>query len=247
VTSIGAPDYRSGMTMFPMANDPKHGPLPVLLILLTMVTGLVDAVSYFKLDHVFVATMTGNVVFIGFALGGASEFSVPASIAALAAFLAGAMLGGQMVRHFGGHRARQVAIVSAFKLVLEGASLAVILAMPKLDAPAARYAMIVLLGVAMGAQNASVRRLAVPGLTTTVLTMALTGLAADSLIGGGAGVRPWRMLLGVTTMLVGAAAGAALVLHGFTWIALAIVVGLQAIVGLVAWRHASSTAPWTAP
>ena len=35
----------------------------------------------------------------------------------------------------------------------------------------ARYALIVFLGVAMGVQNSSVRRLAVPDLTTTVLTM----------------------------------------------------------------------------
>ena len=231
--------------MFPLTNDPKHGPLPPLLILLTMVTGLVDAVSYFRLDHVFVATMTGNVVFVGFALGGAAEFSIFASLAALAAFLAGALMGGRLVRRFGSHRARQVAVISAVKLVLEVAALAVVLAVPDLDGPAPRYALIALLAVAMGIQNASVRSLGVPGLTTTVLTMALTGLAADWLAGGGAGVKPWRMLMGLITMLIGAAVGAILVRHGFTWIALAAVVGLQAIVGLVAWWHASSTATWT--
>jgi uncharacterized membrane protein YoaK (UPF0700 family) len=40
-----------------------HGPLPVLLVCLTVVTGLVDAFSYLSLGHVFVANMTGNVVF----------------------------------------------------------------------------------------------------------------------------------------------------------------------------------------
>jgi hypothetical protein len=48
-----------------------HGPLPALLVLLTVVTGLVDAVSYLTFGHVFVANMTGNVVFLGFALAGA--------------------------------------------------------------------------------------------------------------------------------------------------------------------------------
>ena len=48
--------------------DPRHGPLPLLLMLLTTVTGLVDAVSYLALNHVFVANMTGNVVFLGFAV-----------------------------------------------------------------------------------------------------------------------------------------------------------------------------------
>ena len=58
--------------------DPKHGPLPVLLLTLTVVTGLVDAVSILALGRVFVANMTGNVVFIGFALVGA-----PGSLSAL--------------------------------------------------------------------------------------------------------------------------------------------------------------------
>jgi hypothetical protein len=52
--------------------DPSHGPLPLLLVCLTVVTGLVDAFSYLRLGHVFVANMTGNVVFLGFGLAGAS-------------------------------------------------------------------------------------------------------------------------------------------------------------------------------
>ena len=53
-----------------IAADRPYGPLPVLLICLTVVTGLVDAFSYLSLGHVFVANMTGNVVFLGFALAG---------------------------------------------------------------------------------------------------------------------------------------------------------------------------------
>src|SRR3954447_12725879 len=76
--------------------DPRHGPLPLLLILLTIVTGLVDAVSYLALGHVFVANMTGNVVFLGFAVLDAEDFSVPASLTAIAAFLLGALAGGRL-------------------------------------------------------------------------------------------------------------------------------------------------------
>ena len=39
--------------------------LPALLLALTLVTGLVDAVSYLALGRVFTANMTGNVVFLG--------------------------------------------------------------------------------------------------------------------------------------------------------------------------------------
>ena len=84
----------------------RHGPLPSLLISMTLVTGLVDAFSYLVLGHVFVANMTGNVVFLGFALAGAPGFSITASLTAVAAFAAGALLGGRLGSRYRGHRAR---------------------------------------------------------------------------------------------------------------------------------------------
>ena len=76
-----------------------------------------------------------------------------------------------------------------------------------------RYALIVLLAVAMGIQNATARRLAVPDLTTTVLTQTLTGIAADSRLGGRSGAKTVRRVLAVAAMLVGAIAGALLLLE----------------------------------
>jgi hypothetical protein len=43
---------------------------PSILLGMTAVTGMVDAVSSLALGHVFTANMTGNVVFLGFAIGG---------------------------------------------------------------------------------------------------------------------------------------------------------------------------------
>jgi uncharacterized membrane protein YoaK (UPF0700 family) len=57
------------------------------LLGLTVVTGIVDAVSILSLGRVFVANMTGNVVFIGFALARAPGFSLSASLSALVGFL----------------------------------------------------------------------------------------------------------------------------------------------------------------
>src|SRR5213592_2133304 len=85
--------------------DPAHGPLPALMLVLTVLTGVVDAVSILSLGRVFVANMTGNVVFVGFALAGASGFSLSASVSALAGFLVGAALGGAAVERLGAHRA----------------------------------------------------------------------------------------------------------------------------------------------
>src|SRR5258705_2804240 len=70
--------------------------LPPLLYLFTAVTGLVDAVSYIGLGHIFTANMTGNIVLLGFALAGVPGLSVLRSLTALAAFLAGAAIGGRL-------------------------------------------------------------------------------------------------------------------------------------------------------
>src|SRR2546421_3922296 len=83
---------------------PDHGPLPRLLLGLTVVTGLVDAFGYVTLGHVFVANMTGNVVFFGFALAGVGGVSVVASLLAIVAFTAGAALGGRLAREPRPHR-----------------------------------------------------------------------------------------------------------------------------------------------
>ena len=79
------------------SSEARDGPFPPLLLSLTAVTGLVDAASYLKLGHVFVANMTGNVVFLGFAIAGAGRLSVGASLFAIAAFLAGSVAGGLLV------------------------------------------------------------------------------------------------------------------------------------------------------
>ncbi len=75
-------------------------------------------------------------------------------------------------------------------------------------------AVIALLALAMGVRNATVRRLGVPDLTTTVLTMTLTGLAADSAIAGGSGDGSPRRIAAVLAMLCGAIAGALLIETG---------------------------------
>src|SRR6201994_5124126 len=84
--------------------DGVHGPLPALMLVLTVLTGVVDAVSILSLGRVFVANMTGNVVFVGFALAGAPGFSLSSSLFALAGFLVGAFVGGQIHGRSGPNR-----------------------------------------------------------------------------------------------------------------------------------------------
>jgi uncharacterized membrane protein YoaK (UPF0700 family) len=224
--------------------DRAHGPLPALMLVLTVLTGVVDAVSILDLGRVFVANMTGNVVFVGFALAGASGFSLPASLSALAGFLVGAAVGGFVVTRLGSHRGRLLVVVAGGELVLVlAALLAAAVAGPHLDA-AARDSIAALLAMALGAQNAAVRHLKVFDLTTTVLTMTLTGVAADlrqhdrfALV---------RRLLAVSAMLGGAVAGAVLVLDVSDVAAIGLAAALLAIVVGCAGAASRSPAPWHA-
>jgi len=191
--------------------------LPRFLLVLTFVTGIVDAVSVLGLGRVFTANMTGNVVFLGFAAAGVSEFSIARSLTALAAFLAGAVLGGRL----GSRMAepgrlrwlRTAAACEAALLVVAGlASIGFNLASAPLTLHL--HALIVLTAVAMGLRNATVRRLAVPDLTTTVLTLTLTGIAADSSLARGKNPRFRYRAASVVFMFSGAVVGALLLRLG---------------------------------
>ncbi len=201
-----------------------------LLLLMTAVTGIVDAVSILRLGHVFVANMTGNVVFLGFALAGSSGFSIPASLVALAAFLAGAAAWGRIPTRSG--RGAALARTAAVEAVLVAA--AAVVAVGAGGGAADRYAMTVLLAVAMGAQNVTVRRLAVADMTTTVLTLTLTGLAADPPDLAKRPSHTTRRLGAVAAMLAGAVGGAIVVLHASTGWALGAAAALLAVAAVAA-------------
>lgn len=218
---------------------PRHGPLPALLLVLTAVTGIVDAASILGLGRVFVANMTGNVVFIGFGLAGADGFTLDASLAALAGFLVGAALGGVLVARMS-HRGRLLALATLFAAGLLG--VAALLSLADLTSAPARDSVAALCAVALGGQNAAVRKLAVPDLTTTVLTMTLTGIAAD--LRAHQPRVAVRRLLSVAAMLLGAAGGALLVRHTAISVTLALAVFLVAAVSLGAWLASRRSAAW---
>ena len=213
------------------ARDSKDGLLPPLLVVLTAVTGLVDAFSYLMLGHAFVANMTGNVVFLAFALAGAGGFSAPASIIAIVAFGLGAIVAGQLGSRYPGRRELLLAVTAGGQAVLLAVAviLAAVTATPVPDGY--RYALIVLLATAMGMQNATARKLAVPDLTTTVLTLTITGIAADRDTGKLA-----RRLIAVAAMLAGACVGAVLVLHVHIFYSLVIALVMLIAVAAIASR-----------
>jgi uncharacterized membrane protein YoaK (UPF0700 family) len=209
-------------------------PLTRSLLLLTATTGLVDAASYLGLGHVFAANMTGNVVLLGFGIVGGYGLPVVAPSVSLAAFLLGAIVGGRLVRD----QLRRQDAQFLIALSIEASSLAgaAILAAAADIRPGgvAGDCVIGLLALGMGVRNATVRRLAVPDVTTTVLTMTLTGLAADSRLAGGDGTGTVRRTSAVVAMLVGALAGA-LLLKLSLWTVI-VVACASTVITLLAYR-----------
>ena len=178
------------------------------LLALTAVTGLVDAVSYLRLGRVFVANMTGNVVFLGFSADPHAGLSAATSLIAIAGFVLGALTGGRTARALAAQPARWLATAFTAEAAILGL-VAVLIATSVLPFTGdGRFATTAILAGALGLQNSTVRHLGVPDLTTTVLTLTLTGLAADSTLAGRAGATLHRRLGSVAAMLAGAAAGA---------------------------------------
>ena len=195
-----------------MVNAPAPDRLPpALLLALTAVTGSVDAVSYLALGHVFTANMTGNVVFLGFAMFAAPGLSIGRSGVALGAFVIGATIGGRVAAWIAsGPRLRLISVGCGIEaiLLLVAATLTAGAGDDLLSDPARLYGLITLIGVAMGVRNAVVRKVAERDLTTTVLTLTITGIAADSTLAGGSNPGWTRRALSVALMFAGAATGA---------------------------------------
>jgi uncharacterized membrane protein YoaK (UPF0700 family) len=189
------------------------GAPPSILLSMTAVTGIVDAVSFQALGHVFTANMTGNVVLLGFALGGAAGLSVSGSLLAQICFAVGAVVGGLMTRKMipqdsGATMARALVIETIFFFAAAGISIG-------FTAPYEGHKLKIslvfaLTAIAMGLRNSVVRKLAIPVLTTTVLTLTITGFAADSTLAGGYNPRWQRRGAAILAIIAGAAASASL-------------------------------------
>lgn len=216
------------------ARPADRGQLSMLHILLalTSLSGLVDAVCYLGLGHVFTANMTGNVVLLGFAAAGAPGFSVTASLTSLLAFLVGAIAGGRL-RRFESGRSRLLTVAVGCEAGFVGIAAVIAFLASTVATGWGRYTVIAVLAFAMGIRNAVIRYLAIPDMTTTVLTQTLTGLAADSALAGGDNTRAGRRATAVLAMLGGAIAGAALFLHQGAGVPLAISAGAAAITVVV--------------
>lgn len=209
--------------------DTPNDPRVPLLLLLSATTGLVDAASVLGLGKVFTANMTGNVVFLGFAASGAPGFKILPFVAALASFMIGALVGGRTGKAHATRSERRWLLTSAFvetALLWAAALLALGFDVATQSPELQLYLVIGLTGIAMGYRNATIRQLKVADLTTTVLTLTLTGLGADSRAAGGTGTNWQRRVGAVIAIFAGAALGAGLLVHVGLYAPLALAGGI---------------------
>jgi uncharacterized membrane protein YoaK (UPF0700 family) len=180
------------------------------LLLLTFGTGLVDAVSILVLGHVFVANMTGNVIFLGFWFVPGSGVDLTAAAVAFAGFVAGTVLGGRLARHLGAVVRRWLVVT----LVVEAAiiaTMAVLAGTGVLDYRTdSKLILIAGLAVSFGCQNATARQFGIQELSTTVLTSTIVGIGFDSRLAGGTGQGEKLRYSVVIVMCGGAVLGATL-------------------------------------
>ncbi|HUD92353.1 YoaK family protein [Sphingobium sp.] len=224
----------------------SSSPLPGLLLLLSVTTGLVDAVSVLGLGKVFTANMTGNVVFLGFAAAQTPGFKVAPYLVALLTFFIGAAIAGRIGQGFSKRPLRHWLTIAALieaALLWIAAVVALNFNVPALKPTVALFAIIALTAIAMGFRNATIRQLKVPDLTTTVLTLTVTGIAADSSIAGGTNPNLARRIAAIVAIFAGAAAGALMVVH--MGLALPLFVsGIIVLLGtLLCVRHPAAALP----
>jgi uncharacterized membrane protein YoaK (UPF0700 family) len=197
----------------------------VALMLLTFATGLVDAISVLVLGHVFVANMTGNVIFLGFWFAQHPVIDLGAAVVSFISFLTGTVLGGRLARHLDTKVRRWLTVALGIEvLILMTLSILAgtgVLAYEGYD----RLIIIAGLAVSFGSQNAAARQFGIQELSTTVLTQTIVGIGFDSRLAGGTGQREKLRYGVVLTMLGGAVVGATM-----TRFAVAPVIGLAAVV-----------------
>lgn len=209
------------------------------LLLLTFATGLVDAVSVLELGHVFVANMTGNVIFLGFWLMPHSGVDVTGALVAFVCFVLGAVIGGRLARHLDTQVHRWLGVALGFEVVMLS-TLAVLAGAGVLDYHDNRKLLLIGgLALTFGVQNATAQQFGIQELSTTVLTTTIVRIGFDSRLAGGTGNRKGLRIGVVLTMCAGAAVGATMTRFTVAPV-IALAAGLIALSGAMFWyggRH----------
>ncbi len=165
----------------------------VFLLVLTAVSGCVDAMSFMRLGQVFTAAMTGNTVLGGIAVATGDFRHAAHYLVALIGFACGAAASGFVAASERKRSGWSRTVTHA--LWLELAALvtfwAAADALGKAGVSRHTGELLFVLAFAMGAQGSMARRVGVNGITTTVITSTTTGLM-ETLVWKAMGLAPSR-------------------------------------------------------
>jgi uncharacterized membrane protein YoaK (UPF0700 family) len=215
--------------------------VPALLLMLTFGSGMIDAISYIALGKVFLANMTGNVLFLGMAVAGVREFSIGGHLVALIGYALGAYACGLVIDRSVANKHVILRNAVAGQAVLLAVCLILGVTFGLGDQSVSADVIRGIAAAAMGMQNAAARKVAIPDMTTSVVTTTLTALAADH-AHGGQGAAPRRFLV-ICLIFSGAIVGATIVLKVNANAAIGVLIGWLAVVVLVAFRQSRDHRP----
>jgi uncharacterized membrane protein YoaK (UPF0700 family) len=184
----------------------------ILVVMLTVVTGVTDATAFVKLGNVFTSVMTGNLVLLGLAAGKGSLQPVVHVALALVAFVTGAMVGGRIAGHpseSDGPWPHRLTVALCLEVLLF-AGFAVLWETSDMDPTGqVQLWMLMMCALALGVQSSATLRLGIPGLSTTYLTGTLTNVV-HSAVHGKFGKDTTRGLTIIVALVSGAILGSAL-------------------------------------
>ncbi|WP_353710755.1 YoaK family protein [Arthrobacter sp. K5] len=204
-SAVASPGTKTAST--PQENASPEKFRLILMMALTLVTGVVDAVGYLGLDHIFTGNMTGNVVILAMALAGAANLPTLGPLVALGAFLLGAAVAGFTLQSSPkGWNRRVTLLLTAGCIALTGTA-AISLIVEDVGRQSIGVIVAAVIAMHMGSQALIARHLGVRDMTTVVITSTMTSLAGESLVGKQRPRLLNRRLGAVLAMFAGAAIG----------------------------------------
>ncbi|HEX5325269.1 MAG TPA: YoaK family protein [Acetobacteraceae bacterium] len=215
--------------------------LDIILALLAAASGIMDALSFLRLDHVFTSAMTGNTALLGLALGQHRFVAALHSSVAFGGFVIGLTVGALLLGRDRGRRrwsgGVSLALMAELPLLAGFAALWLTTADPR--SGGILYVMILLAAAAMGMQSAAVNRLHVPGIWTTFFTGTLTTIVTSAVRlveAPAAAPQPpastLRQAMTLAAYIIGAAIAGVADAHGIELIAVLPLAALVVVVGL---------------
>jgi uncharacterized membrane protein YoaK (UPF0700 family) len=227
-----------------MTADDENGRWPATardyrVVLLTITSGAVNAVSFLALGKVFSSVITGNLVLLG--VSATTHSSIEAAHAGLgiAGYAAGILIGAPLAagrsQPTGTWPASVTATLGVELVVLAGFCVGWELSDGSPHA-GGQLALLIVAAAAMGMQSAAVRRLG--QMSSTYLTSTLLGVLADL----ATRTRPdglGRSLGALAAVVVGALAGGILARSAHAWLPVAVLLPLAVVVAgsVVVARH----------